>query len=69
MINKLSTLYYKNSFNTFGKNSNHTHFNNMSNNNIGQTTKVNMNLVNFGQSYQNELSNIPPQQPRPPPMS
>ena len=33
-------------------------FNNMRNN-TGQTTKVNTHLVNFGQPYQCEPSNIP----------
>ena len=41
------------------KTSNGIIFNNMGNNNTGQTTKVNTHLVNFGQHYPFEPSNIP----------
>ena len=47
-------------FNMIDKTSNGIIFNNMgNNNNTGQTTKVNTHLVNFGQHYQFEPSNIP----------
>ena len=47
-------------FNKIDKTSDGIIFNNMgNNNNTGQTTKVNTHLVNFGQHYPFEPSNIP----------
>merc|ERR1711954_499128 len=45
-------------FNKIDKTSDGIIFNNMSNNNTGQTTKGNTHLVNFGQHYQFEPFNI-----------